>query len=444
MKRTLFPSTAIALTLLFGGCQSSDPADAWEMPPSSPAVQPLGTVSSLSEMPYTTDSTNGASWWGPMDEFNGNTYVAFNGPGTVDENHTVRVAKRTSSGWSASCMKTSSGACVTYTDDFGHNQPSLAVDGDGYVHAFMSMHNDGWRYFRSNSPEDVSAFTNRSAEMPDGSDGYTYPVLTRAPDGDVYLIVRARPSGETTAPGRLYRWNDASNVWSRVATFANRSGYAVYPDDIKADADGNLHIAYEWHLAPAGPVRHLGSYVKYEPSTGTWYKASGSQVSLPLTPGSSDVYQPFEGPETWSENGDEGAPGMQTAKMAVNPANKRPSLVYRYRPTRDGNMTVRAARWTGSEWLITPVYDLKYDTEATMEITDDGTTVRAYWVKKTSPQELWSREKGSTSSNGFGGGKLIATGKRLRLDVKMRSGGTDVLYIPDQKNLKAYVATHTR
>ena len=42
-------------------------------------------------------------------------------------------------------------AQAEYTDDVGHNQPSIARDGSGRLHVFASMHNNAWRYFRSDT-----------------------------------------------------------------------------------------------------------------------------------------------------------------------------------------------------------------------------------------------------------------------------------------------------
>src|SRR5690606_27396920 len=89
------------------------------------------------------------------------------------------------------CLRLSSGACAEYIDDGGHNQPTIAVDGNGVIHAFVSMHNDSWNYFRSTTAGDVTTMVEQSAEVPDGELGFTYPVAATAPNGDVYLMARA-------------------------------------------------------------------------------------------------------------------------------------------------------------------------------------------------------------------------------------------------------------
>lgn len=362
----------------------------------------------------------------------GATYFTYNRPGPTDGEHRVNVAKRSSGGsWTTGCLKNSSGACTAYWDDVGHNQPSIGVDGDGFVHAFVSMHNDAWRYYRSGSPGGVSDMVDRSSEMPDGGDRYTYPVLERAPNGDLYLLIRACPPGSDSTYGRLYRWNDATDAWSRVATFAYQGGYSVYPDDLQADANGDLHILYEWHLAPAGPTRHLGSYLRYSPSTGKFYKADGSAVAVPASTGTGDVYQPFEGAEGWTPDGDNTSAGLQGAKLAVYPTGGgyKPSVAYGYREADGGFYKVRRARWDGSGWAKETVYGGKYDTYAAVDTTHDGSVARVYYAKKNTLGGDQAHAATKTPSSGWSETSILPSKKVERLSVAMRFDGTDVLYL---------------
>src|SRR4029079_19161269 len=119
-----------------------------------------------------------------------------------------------------------------FRDDPGHRQPSIAVDGDGYIHVFTALHKNHWVYYRSGRPRDVHTMVNRSAQLPDQGDVYTYPVLTRTGQGDVYMVIRAATGGGPEH-GRLYRWANPTNAWSRVAIFASQVGYTVYPGHTK-------------------------------------------------------------------------------------------------------------------------------------------------------------------------------------------------------------------
>lgn len=296
------------------------------------------------QVPYRVDASNQAGWWRPLDEWNGSVYVAYNawgGPGPTNggatDTHTVYIGRRAPDGvWTRGCLKTSTDACVVYPDDIGHKQPSIAVDGDGYLHAFVSMHGNNWIYYRSTAPGDVTTMVSRSTQLPDQGDEYTYPNVTRVDNSDLYLVIRAYPEG------RPYRWNNAADTWTRVAVFARTAGYVVYPDDVAGDGAGNLHISWEWAYGGADGLRHLGSYLRYEIATGTFRNAAGTVVTAPATTTSPVVYQPIEGTEQATDRDNaSGPPGVQNAKLAL--AGGRPAVAYRYRAVQGGRWQVRLA-----------------------------------------------------------------------------------------------------
>jgi BNR repeat-containing family member len=332
------------------------------------------------QVPYRMDASNQAGWWSPIEERNGSVYVAYNAWGSSAGNHTVYVARRDPSGaWTRGCLRVG-GGCAVYVDDIGHNQPSLSVDGDGYIHVFASMHHNNWRYFRSASPGDPTNMVDRSAEMPDQGGQYTYPNTTSAPNGDVYVIIRAYPNGG------FYRWDNATDTWSRVATFAAHPNYVVYPDDVESDASGNLHLAWEWaHGGPNG-LRHLGSYMRYEPATGQFFDAAGAPLAVPVGIDSTAVYQPLEpGESSTSVGGPTNPAGFQSAKLTVDPATGYPIAAFRLRPTDGGNFQVRLAQWDGTAWQRQVVYAGRYTTYAAIDVTLHQGRPRVYYAKTAVP-----------------------------------------------------------
>ena len=340
------------------------------------------------EVPYRMDASNQAGWWSPLAERGGSIYVAYNGwgsstSGASNDTHTVYVARRTPAGtWTRGCLPAASPAtgCAHFTDDIGHRQPSVAIDGDGYIHVFASMHHDLWHYFRSDVPGDPTTMVDRSAEMPDQEVMFTYPNATRTPNGDVYLIARGNPNG------RLYRWDDDADTWSHVATFAAQNGYIVYPDDIDSDAQGNLHIAWEWAYGGTDGLRHLGSYLRYDPASGQFSDAAGTALAVPVGIDSSAVYQPLEPGELSTDRGSDLNPaGFQSAKLAIDPATGRPTAAFRLRPTDGGRFEVRLAQWDGTRWQRQTVYAGRYTTFAAIDVTLLGGRPRVYYAKTAVP-----------------------------------------------------------
>jgi hypothetical protein len=337
------------------------------------------------EVPYRMDASNQAGWWSPIDERDGNVYVAYDAWGSSRaggsaDTHTVYVARRDPSGaWTRGCLRVG-GSCAVYRDDIGHNQPSIAVDGNGYIHVFASMHGTGWRYFRSAAPGDPSNMVDRSAQLPDQGGRFTYPNTTTTPNGDVYVIIR------DGSVGRLHRWDNAADTWSQVGTFAAQTNYVVYPDDIVSDAAGNLHIAWEWAYGGANGLRHLGSYMRYEPATGQFFDAAGTSLAVPVGTASSAVYQPLEPGERATDRGSNlNPPGFQSAKLTIDPATGHPIAAFRFRPTAGGKFQVRLAEWDGTAWRRQVVYAGNYTTYAAIDVTVYGGVPRVYYAKTAVP-----------------------------------------------------------
>jgi hypothetical protein len=395
---------------------------------------PSNAAPSVAEVPYRMDASNQAGWWKPLDEWNGRVYLAFNawgGPGPTNggatDTHTVYIGERRADGtWNRGCLKNASGQCAVWRDDIGHNQPTIAVDGDGYIHAFVSMHNNDWRYYRSDAPGDVGSMVNRSSQMPDQGGKYTYPAATRSANGDVYLAVRWYPSPDAEA--RLYRWNNTANTWSRVAAFAAQAGYVPYIDDVVGSSNGDVGIAWEWAYGGAGGLRHRASYLRYSPATNRFYNAAGTAVTTPATGSSAVVYQPLEGEEQASDRDTDRDPGVQSAKVAFDPATGHPAIAYRYRSSAGGPFRVRLAEWTGSAWRRQTVYAGSYDTFAAVDVSLYGSGIRVYYAKQNPSGE----DQAFAASRGTDGGwtetRLAAGVPVERLSV-IRRGAVDHLYL---------------
>lgn len=409
------------------------------IPPAAPTqtanAQPIGTtandggltataVSAVERMPRDADSSNTAAWWVPLAYRNGVSYFAFDAPGSTAERHEVKVGKRDAAGtWTFGVLKNADGTTWSDDDDPGHNQPTIAVDGDGYIHVWADLHGDDWRYFRSSSAGDVSDLRRRS-EMP-GSGSFTYPVAKTAPNGDVWLFLRNRAS--TSGTGELYRFANASRTWSRISGFAYSAGAVVYPDDLVFGSDGSLHIVWEWAKTSPRSLRHYGSYLRYVPSTNRWYYMDGTQATVPvsLTSSSKLFYLPLQSGEAFVE--DETVKGLQSAKIALDP-NDRPTIAYRFRPT-DGsgtqNFDVWRVRWDGGAWVNREkIYAANNDVPAALGLTRNATSVRVYFT--TTGGGLQRAVKTGTTDWTI---TALAPGKAIfRTNVTPIDGDTDVVY----------------
>ncbi|HEY8524702.1 MAG TPA: BNR-4 repeat-containing protein [Acidimicrobiales bacterium] len=376
------------------------------------------------QVPYRMDASNQAGWWKPLDEFGGSVYVAYDAWGSAKEGgsadrHTVYVARRTASGaWSRGCLRAAGGGCAVFTDDIGHRQPTLAIDGDGYIHVFAGMHGNRWIYHRSARPGDPTTMVDRSAQMPDQGGVFTYPNATRTPNGDIYLIIR------DGRHGRLYRWNDAADAWSRAATFASQTDHVVYPDDIVPDAAGDLHIAWEWSYGGANGLRHLGSYARYEPATGRFFDAAGRELAAPIGTSSTAVYQPLVAGERQTDRGGPGnPPGFQTAKLTIDPATGRPLAAYRMRVTAGGRFQVRLAQWDGTAWRRQIVYAGTYTTCAAVDVTIHSGRPPGLLRQDQRAQRPPGVRRGPPAGRPVGGGPAAAARRAGRAARRRPAGG---------------------
>jgi hypothetical protein len=403
-----------------------------------PVPGPLLTITTAA------DSSNQAAWWNPLDEYGGYSWAAYsrNPPGGSTSNNEVMIVRRSLSDGSIvrDCVKASSGSCAVFLDDIGHNNPSIAVDGDGFIHVFTSMHNEKWKYFRSSAALSSTTIVNRSSELPDQNILFTYPVLKRDLQGDLWLMIRGEVPGETARGGYLYKYTTLSKTWSRVSRWAYASGYSVYPDDIQFSSDGDVHLQWEWSKYPASAVRHEGSYVRYRPLSNTFRSASGATVSLPITQSSADiVFQPLTSGETYANdiNASPG-PAFQSAKLALYERGGSVHIqhAYRFKNSTNGFWQVRRATGafgTPDPWSRTVLYD-RTETTAGLGITHDGDIVRIYYCRAGNSTFVLEN-----SGSGWANTALapVSRNRVERLQAILRPDGTDILYLGAPTNINS-------
>lgn len=332
--------------------------------------------------------SNQAGWWHPLDSFMGAEYYGLCKEFGTAGRHRVEVVKRAEDGsLTRGLCILRSGAVAEFDNDVGHNQPSLVVDGSGYIHVLTSMHGNLLRYFRSVRPHDVTDMAEASWSFPDVDWIYTYPTATRDPNGDVYFMMRAGVRStlgiNNKLPGVIYKYALITKSWSRFAIAAETIPRSVYPDDMSAQADG-LHVIFQWAPYPAAAVRHVGEYGVIG-TDGLMRTIDGVQLNMPITQGQAayKTLQPGENPGS----GTGLAMGIQSAKFAFNGGNLS-HIAYRFRTEDDPDGTyftkfrVFSATWNGSAWVeeqIAYVPPEKGNTSAALAATVQGGKRRVYF-----------------------------------------------------------------
>lgn len=383
---------------------------------------------------------NQAAWWSPLVSRNGNDYVSYLNSNSPQDD--VFVARRAADGtWETR----DTGVNAIY--DVGHTQTSLAIDGQGFLHVAYGMHNNSMRLVTSNLAESVSGgFSAPSASALTAFAGgaYTYPNMTTAPNGDVYMIVRDQRSSYANQQGRLFRFDNVGRVWSELPPFAGQNGTTVYPDQILADEAGDLHIIWEWAAGGAQAARHYGSYARFDPETNKYFRADGvAYASGPIGIAAADIYQGLEGTETFTAN----LHGVQSAKLALDD-DGRPLIAYGYSTTgTDSGYQHRFARWTGSEWTHDTVTPGPFDIEKPWLAYSDGILRYYGGVPAVDPLYTGSDDIFVRTSTNLGASwsapMAVTRGLDIQRPVGISIGSTDRLYLPSITAETLHVASVT-
>ncbi|SDC12986.1 Carbohydrate binding domain (family 11) [Paenibacillus sp. UNCCL117] len=122
-----------------------------------------------------------------------------------------------------------------------HNWPAIAVDSQGYLHAFVNGHHDPVYYTRSSLPRNISEWN--APELIGQANSYASVVVDQ--DDTLYLVTRNSQRGYNFDM-TLYR-KPAGQAWAASVNLAERfkSYYEVWNQKLKVDPDsGDLYLTY--------------------------------------------------------------------------------------------------------------------------------------------------------------------------------------------------------
>lgn len=291
------------------------------------------------------------------------------------------------------------------------------------------------RLVTSNLPENISggfSVPAPAAVAAFAGGSYTYPNMTTAPNGDVYMIVRDQRSSYASQQGRLFRFDNVNRSWGELPPFAGQNGTTVYPDQVLADESSDLHILWEWAAGGAQAARHYGSYTRFDPDTNTYFRADGTAYPAgPISIAAADVYQGLEGAEIFATN----VHGVQSAKLALDDAG-RPLIAYGYSTTgTDSGYQHRFARWDGSQWMRNIVTAGPFDIEKPWIAYSDGILRYYGGVAATNPLYTGTDDIFVRTSTNWGESwsdpVAVTNGLNVQRPVGVTVGSSDRLYLPD-------------
>lgn len=180
-------------------------------------------------------------------------------------------------------------AAPVYED--GHNNIVVAVSSDGYIHVAGNHHTHNFRYVRSESPEDISAFRyeNYTAHIT----GVTYPQFFKDRNEKLYLIWRdgSSESGDTYIMHYYDRGDGNYGYFTdkRKLVDGKTDNVHGYLTHVAVDEFNTIHIAGVWRETSQANTNHDIFYFKSSDGTATWKKSNGASQTIPLTKSNCEI-----------------------------------------------------------------------------------------------------------------------------------------------------------
>lgn len=185
------------------------------------------------------------------------------------------------------------GRSEIHVDDPSAARPHIAVDGEGTLHAIWQTPNESPGYARGVAPHELEV---RPMPWPadTAKDIVTNPRLIALTDGNLLLAYVER--GADGSLLRLSRFLVDDEEWIEDAgPMVDGKHRLIVPGNIVVDRKGGLHIGWSWKSEADASVEAYREFAyAYSPDGGgSWEKADGTPLSLPITPETADVVARF-------------------------------------------------------------------------------------------------------------------------------------------------------
>lgn len=252
-----------------------------------------------------------------------------------------------------------------------HRNPTIALDGDGYVWVFVSGHGDTGYVYRANAPYSVEHFEQVIATP------MTYPNPWWLPGKGFFVFFtkyeRSRESFWTTAAdgqalGKPETWQSPGQLsaWT-VGRDGDRPGHGLY-QYTAARGSRVATVINNW----IGRTRDRSNlfYLQSDDLGKTWQTADGKEFSLPIR----EVHCAALVRDFWSE-------GLQVYVQHLTFDLKgRPAILFLNSPAGQTNegparpRIWRVAHWDGACWQFHPVTTSLHNFDCgSLYIEQDGT-----------------------------------------------------------------------
>lgn len=288
------------------------------------------------------------------------TYVAYQGPG---EDPYVCSYDHGTGIWEGPVLAGTS----LLRDGDNHGKPTIAIDDAGYIHIVFGGHGgynglpgDNREYsfgknpgpemagkqthMRSDSPHDISSWTEMQCTTGYISGYGTYSQLIKMDDGDMYLFYRhgRHPSDWTyqRSTDNGLSWEPEVIIMDAIESYTKESWYMWF-DNGPGDT---IICGYSFHPhTDCTGHRENVYYMRMNCSDHSWENAAGEILSMPLVKAKADAH-------TLAYNS--GGVMIKEALVRLDPDGK-PWMIFPW----SVDDVYKCVRWTGETWMAPSAID---------------------------------------------------------------------------------------
>jgi len=258
-----------------------------------------------------------------------------------------------------------------HTDD-AHDNPTLAIDPDGYLWIFSNAHGQmrPAHIHRSAEPYAIGAFEHVLTRNVSYAQPWHLPGRGFVVPCTIYDRGRRRLHVWTSPDGR---------TWSEPRLLA-RAGNGHY--QVSAPCGDRIGTAFNYHLRGKGPDWRTNLYYMETPDGGrTWRNAAGRAVALPITTADNDAMAvAYRLKDRF----------VYLKDIRYTPSG-RPVILYLASGgwacgPENGPRTLTTARWTGRAWDVRPAFEVENNYDFASLYIESDTQWRLIGTTEPGPQ----------------------------------------------------------
>jgi hypothetical protein len=224
-----------------------------------------------------------------------------------------------------------------------HNDISIMIDVDGYLHMSWDHHNNPLNYCKSQSPLSLE-LTDKTKMTGYNENSVSYPEFYSMPNGDLLFFYRDGGSGKGNLV--INRYNTKTKEWKQLhSNLIDGEGKRNAYWQACIDNKGVIHISWVWRESPDVASNHDICYTRSRDGGTSWEKSTGEKYITPIS--------------------------AATAEYAIRIPQKTELINQTSMCTDDAGNPYIASYWRERESL-TPQYHIVYKNKSKWEVQNLG------------------------------------------------------------------------